>query len=293
MFRDVAAETPAKTHPERHGAAKDPSRPPAGASADWSVPQRWEDFTAEDHAVWDLLFARQQAALAGRAVSAFERGLGLLRLSRRGIPEFGELNDQLFARTGWQVVAVPGLVPDDIFFEHLRRRRFPAGNFIRLRSQLDYLEEPDVFHDVFGHVPLLAQPEFADFMQRLGELGLQAMEAGALHQLARLYWYTVEFGLALEAGELRIYGAGIVSSFGESRFSLESHVPNRIAFDLRRVLQTGYRSDSFQKSYFVLDSLADLLGLAEQADFAGADGQPDLDPASILEQDRLIPIRAG
>ncbi len=135
----------------------------------------------------DLLFARQQDALAGRALSAFQQGLEALRLSRKGIPELGELNEGLSRRTGWTVVAVAGLVPDDVFFEHLRHRRFPAGNFIRQRSQFDYLEEPDVLHDVFGHVPLLAQPEVADFMQRLGELGLEAMEVGALHRLARLY----------------------------------------------------------------------------------------------------------
>ena len=164
----------------------------------------------------------------------------MLRIDRPGIPEFGELNEQLGARTGWTVVAVPGLVPEDVFFEHLSRRSFPAGNFIRKRSQLDYLEEPDVFHDVFGHVPLLAQPEVADFMQKLGELGLAAMKIGALQRVARLYWYTVEFGLAREGGRTRIYGAGILSSFGESRFSLESAEPHRLDFDLRRVLCTDY-----------------------------------------------------
>jgi len=270
MFKDVTdlnLPNGAAPHPERHGAARDPSAPPPGAAADWTVPQRWEDFTTEDHAVWDLLFARQQEALAGRAVSAFARGLDVLRLSRPGIPDFAELNERLSARTGWTVVAVPGLVPDDVFFEHLRHRRFPAGNFIRRRDQLDYLEEPDVFHDVFGHVPLLAQPDMAEFMQHLGELGLQALEAGALHRLARLYWYTVEFGLAREDGDLRIYGAGIVSSFGESRFSLESPEPHRVPFDLERVMRTAYRTDSFQKSYFVIDRFEDLPALMENEDF--------------------------
>jgi phenylalanine-4-hydroxylase len=174
---------------EKHGALAS-ATPPPGVAADWTVPQRWEEFTPEDHWVWDTLFARQQALLAGRAVSAFGRSLDVLRLSRPGIPDFDELNDRLHARTGWTVVAVPGLVPDDAFFTHLSERRFPAGNFIRRADQLDYLEEPDAFHDVFGHVPLLAEPEIADFMQALGHLGLQAIDRGALHRVARLYWYT-------------------------------------------------------------------------------------------------------
>lgn len=295
MFKDISdteSDPAPLLHPERHGAARDPSRPPPGAAADWTVPQNWADFTADEHAVWDLLFARQQDALAGRAVSAFAEGLDVLRLSRPGIPEFGELNARLGERTGWTVVPVHGLVPDDVFFEHLRHRRFPAGNFIRRRDQLDYLEEPDVFHDVFGHVPLLANAEVADTMQKLGELGLAAMRAGALHRLARLYWYTVEFGLARENGALRIYGAGIVSSFGESRFALESPAPNRIAFDLDRVLRTDYRTDSFQKSYFVIDRFEDLLGLVARADIAGLDralaGLPDIDPANIVAGDVAV-----
>ena len=261
----------------------DTTENPLGATADWTVPQNWERFTAENHAVWDALFARQQAMLAGRAVQAFEEGLEILRLSRPGIPRLDELNERLHARTGWTVVSVPGLVPDEIFFRHLSERRFPAGNFIRSGRQLDYLEEPDVFHDIFGHVPLLAQPAVADFMQRLGQHGLEAVEAGALHRLARLYWYTVEFGLAREEGALKIYGAGILSSFGESRFSLESSIPSRPAFDLRRVLRTRYRSDAFQHCYFVIDSFDDLLDRIRQeplvALYRELDGSDDLDPA--------------
>lgn len=235
------------------------SLPPPGAAPDWTIPQRWERFTAEDHRVWDLLFARQQQMLSGRVVRAFEEGLDILRLSKPGIPDLSELNERLFARTGWTVVSVPGLIPDDIFFDHLSQRRFPAGNFIRSAAQLDYLEEPDVFHDVFGHVPLLAQPAVADFMQRLGALGLRALERGALEMLGRLYWYTVEFGLAREDGALKIYGAGIASSFGESRFALESPVPQCPAFDIEQVLTTPYRSDAFQERYFVIESFDALL----------------------------------
>jgi phenylalanine-4-hydroxylase len=261
----IQERTPAE---ERHGAAKDPTRPPPGAAADWTVPQEWERFTRDEHDVWDLLFARQQEALADRAVQGFGRGLDLLRLSRPGIPNLDELNERLFGRTGWTVVSVPGLVPDEVFFEHLRHRRFPAGNFIRKRAQLDYLEEPDVFHDVFGHVPLLADPEMADFMQLLGERGLEALGAGALHRLARLYWYTVEFGLARQNGELRIYGAGILSSHGESRFSLESPVPQRVPFDLERVLRSPYRSDAFQARYFVVDNFQDVIDLVSRTELA-------------------------
>jgi phenylalanine-4-hydroxylase len=276
MFKDFIEEAPA---PE----AAPTLAPPPGAAADWTVPQNWEHFTGEDHAVWDLLFGRQQEMLHGRAVRAFEESLDVLSLSRPGIPELGELNERLHARTGWTVVSVPGLVPDDIFFDHLANRRFPAGNFIRRRDQLDYLEEPDVFHDVFGHVPLLAQPAVADFMQALGNMGLEALRLGQLHRLARLYWYTVEFGLAREDGALKIYGAGILSSFGESRFSLESPEPRRRAFDLREVLRTSYVSSEFQKGYFVIDSFDALLREVMQADlpalFAEAAELPDLDPA--------------
>jgi phenylalanine-4-hydroxylase len=266
----------------RHGALASPS-PPPGAAADWTVPQRWDELTAEDHWVWDTLFARQQALLPGRAVEAFSQGLDILHLSRPGVPNFDELNERLHARTGWTVVAVPGLVPDDVFYKHLSERRFPAGNFIRAASQLDYLEEPDVFHDVFGHVPLLAQPEVADFMQALGHLGLEALELGSLHRLARLYWYTVEFGLAREGGDLKIYGAGILSSFGESHYALESARPRRHDFDLRQVLRTTYRTDAYQQGYFVIDRFRDVLDLVIRNDlpalYAALDGLPDLGPA--------------
>lgn len=274
----------------KHGALASPV-PPPGAAADWTIPQRWEEFTAEDHWVWDTLFARQQSLLQGRAVAEFAQGLDVLSLSRPGIPDFDELNERLNARTGWTVVAVPGLVPDDVFFKHLSERRFPAGNFIRAANQLDYLEEPDAFHDVFGHVPLLAQPEVADFMEALGHLGLEALDKGALHRLARLYWYTVEFGLVREGGEMKIYGAGILSSFGESHYSLESAKPHRVDFDLKRVLRTSYRTDAFQQSYFVIDRFQDVLDLVTRNDltalYAELDRVADLSPCSNDESDLM------
>jgi phenylalanine-4-hydroxylase len=265
--------------------------PPQGAAADWTIPQRWENFTADEHRIWDFLFARQQDMLHGRAIETFQGSLDVLKLSHPGIPNFDELNERLHAATGWEVVAVPGLVPDDVFHRHLSKRRFPAGNFIRTREQLGYLEEPDVFHDVFGHVPLLVIPEWADFMQAMGERGLQALEHDAIHRLARLYWYTVEFGLSREREGLRIYGAGIVSSFGESRYSLESDKPNRIEFDLKRVLRTNYKIDDYQQSYFVIDGFRELLDTVLNADlpalYAELADEEDFQPADVGPEDQL------
>ena len=266
--------------------------PPPGAAADWTIPQDWDAFTANEHAMWDRLFARQSDMLPGRASEAFLRGIDVLRLEKPGIPDYRELNARLTAATGWQVVAVPGLVPDDVFFDHLANRRFPAGNFIRTPEQLDYLQEPDVFHDVFGHVPMLADPVFADYMVAYGEGGLRSLKFHALNQLARLYWYTVEFGLIREAGALRIYGAGIVSSFAESVFALDSDSPNRIGFDLARVMRTDYRIDDFQQNYFVIDSLEQLLDTTVNTDFAplyaANAALPPIPIADILPGDAVI-----
>lgn len=269
-------------------------RPPEGAGADWTIPQNWEAFTAEEHAVWDTLYERQIKLLPGRASKAFLRGLDLLKLSESGIPNFDELSERLMKATGWQVVAVPGLVPDDVFFDHMANRRFVAGNFIRRADQLDYLQEPDVFHDVFGHVPLLADPVFADYMEAYGRGGLRALEHGALKQLSRLYWYTVEFGLIEEDDALRIYGAGIVSSYGESRYALDSDSPNRIGFDLKRVMRTEYRIDDFQQNYFVIPSYDELLRVTVETDFAPLYeeilAQPDIAIAAIEPGDRVITL---
>ena len=266
--------------------------PPPGAAADWTISQNWDAFTAAEHAMWDKLFARQSAMLPGRASEAFLRGIDVLKLEKPGIPDYRELNARLMAATGWQVVAVPGLVPDAVFFEHLANRRFPAGNFIRTPEQLDYLQEPDVFHDVFGHVPMLADPVFADYMVAYGEGGLRSLQFDALKQLARLYWYTVEFGLIREAGGLRIYGAGIVSSYAESVFALDSDSPNRIGFDLARVMRTDYRIDDFQQNYFVIDSLDQLLDTTVNTDFAplyaANDALPPIAIADILPGDEVM-----
>jgi phenylalanine-4-hydroxylase len=235
---------------------------------DWTIDQGWANYSREEHQTWLTLCDRQAEVLPGRACQAYLDGLAALDLRGDGIPDFITLSERLRALTGWQVVAVPGLVPEEVFFEHLANRRFPAGNFIRRADQLDYLQEPDVFHDVFGHVPMLTDPVFADYMEEYGRGGLRAMKFGRLGNLARLYWYTVEFGLKETPQGLRIYGAGIVSSKTETVFALEDPSPNRIGFDLRRVLRTPYRIDDFQQVYFVIPSLQELLRVTTETDFA-------------------------
>ena len=266
--------------------------PPAGAAGDWTIAQDWDHYTPEEHATWDTLFARQAKLLPGRASNAWLRGLDVLKLSKPGIPDFRELSDRLMALTGWQVVAVPGLVPDDVFFDHMANRRFVAGNFIRRPDQLDYLQEPDVFHDVFGHVPMLADPVFADYLAAYGRGGQRALGLDALKYLGRLYWYTVEFGLIAEPEGLRIYGSGIVSSFAESRFALDDPSPNRIEFDIARVMRTEYRIDDFQQNYFVIPSFDELLRVTVETDFAplyaALKAQADIPVAAIEPSDRVL-----
>jgi phenylalanine-4-hydroxylase len=228
---------------------------PTGRWQDYVVSQCWESFTAEDHQVWDLLFARQVELLGSRVVSAFLDGIDLLRLSHPGVPDVEGLNAILEPRTGWRTVAVPGLVPDDVFFAMLSERVFPVGNFIRARAQLDYLEAPDCFHDMFGHIPMLAHHEFAEMTRHIGELGSAAIAAGQGSKAARLYWHSVEFGLAEEDGELKILGAGLASSFGESHHSLENEAIERLPFSVERAVRTPYKHDAFQPRYLVSRSL--------------------------------------
>ena len=228
---------------------------PAESWRDYVVPQCWESFTDEDHAVWDLLFARQVELLGTRVVSAFLDGIDLLKLSHPGVPDVEGLNAMLEPRTGWRTVAVPGLVPDDVFFAMLSERVFPVGNFIRTRDQLDYLEAPDCFHDMFGHIPMLAHHDYAEMTRHIGELGSAAIAADQGHKAARLYWHGVEFGLANEHGELKILGAGLASSFGEAHFSLESDAVERLPFSVGKAVDTPYKHDAFQPRYLVSQSL--------------------------------------
>jgi phenylalanine-4-hydroxylase len=262
---------------------------------DYTIEQDWSAYKSEDHATWHLLFERQQRLLAGRACREYLEGLNALAVAAAGIPDFRALNRVLEAATGWRIVAVPGLVPDAVFFAHLAKRRFPSTCFIRRRDQLDYLKEPDIFHDVCGHVPLLMNPVFADFMQAYGEGGLKALGLGHLQRLARLYWYTVEFGLIATPAGLRIYGSGILSSAGESVYCLKDPRPHRIAFGLRRVMRTRYVIDRFQEVYFVIDDFRQLFD-ATRPDFTPIYREiallPDLDPAALLPEDRLVAERA-
>ncbi|MGA0027276.1 MAG: phenylalanine 4-monooxygenase, partial [Steroidobacteraceae bacterium] len=187
-----------------------PLRKPDGLGADW-LEGAQRRYTAEEHRIWDELYERQMKLVAGRACGEFLHGLDRLDLHRGGVPDFDQLSEELRGLTGWTVVPVPMLIPDHVFYYHLANRRFPAGNFIRTREQLAYIQEPDVFHDVFGHVPLLTDPVFADYMEAYGRAGWKALKYNRLKALSALYWYTVEFGLIIEAGQLRIYGAGILS----------------------------------------------------------------------------------
>lgn len=279
----------------KHGVAAGDAACPE--RADWTIDQDWQNYTPEEHTVWKTLFERQTRLLPGRACDEFVEGMKNLPIGPEQIPDFQQLSEVLSKRTGWQVVAVPGLVPDEVFFGHLANRRFPAGQFIRKPHELDYLEEPDVFHDVFGHVPMLMNPYIADFIQAYGEGGLRAEKLGVLKYLARVYWYTVEFGLLKQADGLRIYGAGIASSRTESVFALDDPSPNRIGFDLERVMRTDYRIDDFQESYFVIDGLQKLLELA-RIDFAPlyqrlADKPDQYLPGTVLDSDLVLSRGTG
>lgn len=257
---------------------------------DLTIDQKWERYSTEEHSIWTTLYKRQMKILQGRAAPEHFRGLELLNLNEGGIPDFRRVNEKLEKLTGWTVVTVPGLIPERDFYEHLANRRFVSGRFIRDAHKLDYLPEPDIFHDVFGHVPLLTQPVFADYMEAYGKGGLRSLEFDTIKNMARLYWYTVEFGLINTPEGRRIYGAGIVSSKAESIFCLEARSPNRIHFDLERIMRTDYRYDDFQQSYFVIDSYDELME-ATYADFGPLyERLPDLAeyaPSDIVEGDKV------
>src|SRR5215470_5021103 len=259
--------------------------------ADWTIEQAWDNYTTEEHGRWRALFARQAALLQKRATPEFLSGLTQLGVAADGIPDFRRLNDVLDRATGWRIVAVPGLVPDEVFFEHLANRRFVATCFIRAPEQMDYIAEPDVFHDIYGHVPMLVHPIFADYMQAYGQGGLKALGLDSLPKLARLYWYTVEFGLIHDSDSLRIYGSGIVSSKTESIFCLEDPRPNRIAFDLKRIMRTDYLIDRFQDCYFVIDNFEQLFE-ATRPDFTPLYRElatlADIAPDATVAGDRLM-----
>ena len=262
------------------------------------VEQPWLDYSADDHATWGTLYARQRELLAGRACDEFLQAQDAMGMDARAIPRFDQLNEVLGAATGWTLVGVEGLLPKLDFFDHLANRRFPVTWWIRRPDQIDYIAEPDLFHDLFGHVPLLMDPMFADYMQAYGAGGVKAHAIGpdALQNLTRLYWYTVEFGLIRQHDGLRIYGAGIVSSKGESLHSLESAAPNRIGFDLERIMRTRYRIDTFQKTYFVIDSFEQLMD-ATRPDFAPLYSrlapQDSIPAGTVLDSDAVFHRGSG
>jgi len=233
------------------------------------VSQPWDDYTAVDHDVWRRLYERQRTLLIGRAADEFLAAQDAMGMTPDRIPKFADMDTALREATGWTLVGVEGLLPELDFFDHLANRRFPVTWWIRRPDQVDYIEEPDLFHDLFGHVPLLMNPVFADYMAAYGRGGVKAHGIGpeALQMLTRLYWYTVEFGLIRQHDGLRIYGSGIVSSKGESIHCLDSEAPNRIGFDLERIMRTRYRIDTYQKTYFVIDSFEQLMD-ATHPDFA-------------------------
>ncbi len=244
-----------------------PLKKPEHVGDDWLEPKQTE-YDSEDDAIWDDLFARQMSVLPGRAATAFMEGTEKLDLGRGGVPGFGKLSEELDKLTGWSVVPVPMLIPDHVFFWHLANRRFPAGNFIRTRETFDYIQEPDVFHDVFGHVPMLTDPVYADYMQEYGRAGWKAMRYNRLKALGALYWYTVEFGLIQEApGDIRAYGAGILSGPTEVVYSVEAKSPNRIMLNVDRVMRTDYVISDLQPTYFVIESFEDLYRQTVERDF--------------------------
>ena len=262
------------------------------------VTQPWDDYTDEDHVVWHALYQRQRELLVGRASTEFLQAQDAMGMTPQAIPRFSELNAVLSQATGWQIIGVEGLLPELDFFDHLANRRFPVTWWIRRQDQIDYIEEPDLFHDLFGHVPLLMLPVFADYMQAYGRGGVKAHAIGsdALVNLTRLYWYTVEFGLIRESDGLRIYGSGIVSSKGESLHALQSDAPNRIGFDLERIMRTRYRIDSYQKTYFVIDGYDQLIE-ATRPDFtpiyARLAEQPSLPAGTVLDTDSVLHRGSG
>lgn len=271
--------------------------PPPGAASDWTVPQHWENFTDGEHAAWGELVARQSRSLSAYASQAFLHGLETLHLSDRGIPDFRQLNQRLKESTGWEVVAVPGAIPNGPFFRHLAERRFPAANFLRSGEAFDYSEEPDMFHDLFGHLPMLTDPVFAEFMVAYGQAGLRAEALGAADFLGGLYLYTVEFGLVAEKGSIKAFGAGLLSSYSETVHAVTSPCARRLRFDLARVMRTKHLFDEFQKTYFVIDSFEGLLRVTAETDFASVyrilAAQPLLEPSEAAPGDVPFELSRG
>jgi len=261
---------------------------------DWTIDQGWESYTEQDHATWRILYQRMTKLMKGRACELFERGIRELPMDSEHIPNFVELSERLQKHSGWTVVAVPGLVPDNIFFEHLANRRFPSGCYIRKPHEMDYQEYPDVFHDIFGHIPLLMYPLMGDFIQSCGKAAVKAhqlKQADVIERIARLYWYIVEVGLVQEEHGIRSFGAAIASSEKEILFSLESDSPNLVMFDVERVMRSEFWIYDLQQTYFVLKDMNDLITIAQinlDAITEKLNGTPDIELGDLVPEDQVI-----
>ncbi len=259
------------------------------------IEQRWDEYSITDHSTWNTLYTRQLNLLQDHVCEEYLQGLEILHLTPENIPNFQEMNRFLRAATGWEVVPVPGLIASVPFFTMLSNKQFPAGTFIRKPEQLDYLEEPDIFHDVFGHIPLLTNPSYADYMQAYGRAGLTALNHRGIKFLARLNWYTIEFGLIKKNGGFKIYGAGIISSYGETNYVIHNASSHFIEFDVERVLRTGYYIDDFQSTYFTIDSFKGLFEQMEKCQllpmYSTLREKPTLTPFHPIEGD--IVLRQG
>lgn len=261
------------------------------------IEQDWGAYSAQDHRTWGSLFNRQLQTLKGRICEEYLEGLKILHLTADEVPNYEKMNKYLRAATGWEVLPVPGLIASRPFFQMLSNRQFPAGTFIRTPEQLDYLEEPDIFHDVFGHVPLLSNPDYANYMQEYGKGGLASMDHKGVKFLARLNWYTIEFGLIHSGSDLKVYGAGIMSSYGEAKYVMSDPSPNIVQFNLERVLRTGYYIDDFQATYFAIDSFEALFKECVERPFIPLYDEyrqkPTLSPFELISSDRVLRKGSG
>jgi phenylalanine-4-hydroxylase len=261
---------------------------------DWTIDQGWERYTEQDHATWRILYQRMTKLMKGRACELFEKGIRELPMDSEHIPNFVELSERLQKHSGWTVVAVPGLVPDNIFFEHLANRRFPSGCYIRKPHEMDYQEYPDVFHDIFGHIPLLMYPLMGDFIQSCGKAAVKAhqlKQADVIERIARLYWYIVEVGLVQEKDGIRSFGAAIASSEKEILFSLENDSPNLVMFDVERVMRSEFWIYDLQQTYFVLKDMNDLIAIAQinlDTITEKLNGTPDIELGDLVPEDQVI-----
>jgi phenylalanine-4-hydroxylase len=247
------------------------------AGADFAVEQDWSSYSPEEHALYRRLFERQSKLVPRYACREWIEAVAGLDAARE-IPKFDQVSRRLGAKTGWRIVAVPGLIPDEAFFTHLANRRFPVTVWLRRPEEFDYIVEPDVFHDFFGHVPLLFDPVYADHLHEYGKGGLKAMRLDAVKMLARLYWFTIEFGLMRGPDGVRAYGAGLLSSGGELAYCVDDPRPQRLDFDLERVMRTEYQIDRYQERYFVIECFAQLM----------RETAPDFTP--IYERLRRLPV---